>query len=138
MDLGLAGKTAIVTGASKGIGLAVTRALVDEGVSVVAAARSLTNDLSQLSTQGKVHPVQVDLATPDEPARLIDEAVAANGPPDVLVNNAGAVRPRPGGFLSLTDDDWLWGLTISFLAAVRTTRAALPHLLVLCHSSVDG
>ena len=50
MDLGLAGKTAIVTGASKGIGLAVTRALVDEGVSVVAAARSLTNDLSQLST----------------------------------------------------------------------------------------
>jgi NAD(P)-dependent dehydrogenase (short-subunit alcohol dehydrogenase family) len=41
----------------------------------------------------------------------------------------GAVHPRPGGFLSLTDDDWLWGLTINFLAAVRTTRAALPHLL---------
>jgi NAD(P)-dependent dehydrogenase (short-subunit alcohol dehydrogenase family) len=129
MDLRLAGKVAVVTGASKGIGLAVTRALVSEGVNVVAAARDLTDDLSQLTTQGQVHPVQVDLGTPDGPTQLIDEAVVAYGGPDILVNNVGAVHPRPGGFLSLTDDDWLWGLTINFLAAVRTTRAALPHLL---------
>jgi NAD(P)-dependent dehydrogenase (short-subunit alcohol dehydrogenase family) len=129
MDLRLAGKAAVVTGASKGIGLAVTRALVGESVNVVAAARSLTDELSQLTTEGQVHPVQVDLSTPDGPARLIEEAVAAYGGPDILVNNVGAVRPRPGGFLSLTEDDWLWGLTVSFLAAVRTTRAALPHLL---------
>jgi NAD(P)-dependent dehydrogenase (short-subunit alcohol dehydrogenase family) len=129
MDLRLAGKAAVVTGASKGIGLAITRALVGEGVSVVAAARSLTDDLSELTTQGRVHALEVDLGAPDGPARLIDEAVVAYGGLDVLVNNVGAVRPRPGGFLSLTDDDWLWGLTINFLAAVRTTRAALPHLL---------
>ena len=129
MDLQLAGKVAVVTGASKGIGLAVTRAFVDEGVSVIAAARAFTDDLSQLGTEGRVHPVQVDLGTPDGPARLIDEAVVVCGPPDVLINNVGALRPRTGGFLSLTDDDWLWGLTINFLAAVRTTRAALPHLL---------
>jgi NAD(P)-dependent dehydrogenase (short-subunit alcohol dehydrogenase family) len=129
MDLRLTGKVAVVTGASKGIGLAVTRALVAEGASVVAAARSVTDDLSLLATQGKVHPVVVDLGTPDGPARLIDEAVATYSGPDILVNNVGAVRPRPGGFLSVTDDDWLWGLNINFLAAVRTTRAALPHLL---------
>ena len=129
MDLRLAGKVAVVTGASKGIGLAVTTTLVGEGAYVVAAARSLTDDLSQLTTRGEVHPVQVDLGSPDGPTRLIEEAVATYGGLDVLVNNVGAVRPRPGGFLSLTDDDWLWGLTINFLAAVRTTRAALPHLL---------
>ena len=129
MDLRLAGKVAIVTGASKGIGLAVTRALLTEGASVVAAARTLTDDLSQLSTQGQVHPVQVDLGTSEGPARLIDEAVVAYGGLDILINNVGALRPRTGGFLSLTDEDWLWGLTINFLAALRTTRAALPYLL---------
>ena len=55
--------------------------------------------------------------------------MTAFGGLDVLVNNVGAVRPRPGGFLSVTDDDWTWSLTINFLAAVRRTRAALPHLL---------
>jgi NAD(P)-dependent dehydrogenase (short-subunit alcohol dehydrogenase family) len=129
MDLRLAGKVAVVTGTSKGIGLTVTRALVSEGVSVVAAARDLSDGLSQLTIQGQVHPDGVDLGTPDGPARLIDEAVTVYGPPDILVNNVGALRPRIGGFLSLTDDDWLWGLTINFLAAVRMTRAALPHLL---------
>src|SRR5205814_7945745 len=70
-----------------------------------------------------------DLSTPDGPARLVEAAVAAYGGLDILVNNLGAVRPRTGGFLSVTEDDWLSTLTITFLAAVRTTRAALPHLL---------
>jgi NAD(P)-dependent dehydrogenase (short-subunit alcohol dehydrogenase family) len=129
MDLRLAGKVAVVTGAGKGIGLAVTRALVGVGVSVVAAVRDLTDKLSGLTTQGQVQPVQVDLGTPDGPAQLIEEAIGAYGGPDILVNNVGAVRPRSGGVLFLTDDDWLWRLNINFLAAVRTTRAALPHLL---------
>ena len=73
--------------------------------------------------------MEVDLRTADGPARLIDAAVAAFGGLDILVNNVGAVRPRTGGFLSVTDEEWLSTLTINFLAAVRTTRAALPHLL---------
>ncbi|MFF3399977.1 oxidoreductase [Streptomyces sp. NPDC002659] len=127
MDLHLADKVAIVTGASKGIGLAITRALADEGAAVIAGARTLTDELSQLADGGRVRPVQVDLATPDGPAMLVD-AVGTGGL-DILVNNVGAVRPRTGGFLSVTDDEWISALTINFLAAVRTTRAALPHLV---------
>jgi NAD(P)-dependent dehydrogenase (short-subunit alcohol dehydrogenase family) len=130
MDLGLDGKVAVVTGASKGIGLAVTRTLVDEGVSVVAGARELTDDISALVAAGRpVRPVQLDLTTPDGPARLVEEAVTSYGGLDVLVNNVGAVRPRPDGFLAIGDEEWTWSLTINFLAAVRSCRAALPHLL---------
>jgi NAD(P)-dependent dehydrogenase (short-subunit alcohol dehydrogenase family) len=129
MDLHLSGKIAVVTGASKGIGLAITQALVSEGVSVVAGAREVSAELSRLAEAGSVHPVPVDLATPDGPARLIEAAIATFGGLDILVNNVGAVRPRTGGFLSVTDEDWTSTLTINFLAAVRTTRAALPHLL---------
>jgi NAD(P)-dependent dehydrogenase (short-subunit alcohol dehydrogenase family) len=129
MDLHLSGKAALVTGASKGIGLAVTRALLDEGVAVVAAARSVNGDLAKLAADAPVHPLEADLSTPDGPSYLVDQALSRLGGLDILVNNVGAVRPRPGGFASVTDDDWLTTLTINFLSAVRTTRAALPHLL---------
>jgi NAD(P)-dependent dehydrogenase (short-subunit alcohol dehydrogenase family) len=129
MDLHLSGKSALVTGASKGIGLAVTRALLDEGVTVVAGARSVDGDLTKLAADAPVHPVQADLSTPDGPSYLVDQTLSRLGGLDILVNNVGAVRPRPGGFASVTDDDWLTTLTINFLSAVRTTRAALPHLL---------
>ncbi len=129
MDLGLHGKVAVVTGASRGIGLAATQALAEEGLSVVAGGRKLTDSLAKLSADYPVRPVQVDLTTPDGPAELVKEAVATFGGLDVLVNNVGAVRPRPGGFGSVTDDEWIWSFTINFLVAVRTTRAALPHLL---------
>jgi NAD(P)-dependent dehydrogenase (short-subunit alcohol dehydrogenase family) len=129
MDLHLTGRTAVVTGASKGIGLAVTRALAAEGVNVVAGARHVTEELSHLATGAAVLPVPVDLATPDGPARLIDAAIAAFGGLDILVNNVGAVQPRTGGFLTVSDDDWLSTLTVNLLAPIRTTRAALPHLL---------
>ena len=129
MDLHLSDKVAVVTGASKGIGLAVTQALADEGVSVAAGAREASPELSQLSARSPVRPVLADLSTPDGPARLVEGAVRAFGGLDVLVNNVGAVRPHLDGFLSFTEDDWERALTINFLAAVRTTRAAVPHLL---------
>ncbi len=129
MDLHLTGKVAVVTGASKGIGLAVTQALGEEGVRVVAGARTGSDDLAQLAERYKTRFVPVDLSTPDGPVHLIDEAVAAFGGLDILVNNVGAAHVRMGGFLSLSDDDWMSALTLNFLAAVRTTRAALPHLL---------
>lgn len=129
MDLHLTGKVAVVTGASKGIGLAVAQALAEEGAHVVAGARQPSADIAQLAERFQSHFVPTDLSTPDGPARLIDEAVATFGGLDILVNNVGAARTRPGGFRSITDDDWLETLTLNFLAAVRTTRAALPHLL---------
>jgi NAD(P)-dependent dehydrogenase (short-subunit alcohol dehydrogenase family) len=129
MDMYLTGKTAVVTGASRGIGLAVTRALLAEGARVVAGAREITPELAALAADGGVLTVEVDLTAPDAPAELTAAAVLAFGGLDILVNNVGAVRPRVDGFLAVTDDDWAATLAVNFLAAVRTTRAALPHLL---------
>lgn len=129
MDLNLAGRTAVVTGASKGIGLAITRALLSEGANVVAGARSHGAELSDLAALGSLHPVEVDLGTADGPAGLVAEAVRRFGGVDILVNNVGGVSVRLEGFLAISDEEWLHTLTINFLSAVRTTRAALPYLL---------
>jgi NAD(P)-dependent dehydrogenase (short-subunit alcohol dehydrogenase family) len=129
VDLNLSNKIAVVTGASRGIGLAITQALASEGARVMAAARELSTELTELSQHNQVRPAQIDLATPDGPGRLIDAAVTAFGGLDILVNNVGAVTPRTKGFLTVTDDDWAATLTINLLTAVRTTRAALPHLI---------
>jgi NAD(P)-dependent dehydrogenase (short-subunit alcohol dehydrogenase family) len=126
MDLSLSGKKVLVTGASKGIGLAIVRALAAEGATVVAGSRTTTPELAALP----VHPVNADLSTPHGPAALVEAAVPIlGGRLDVLVNNVGGVHPRTGGFLSVTDDEWLQTLNINFISAVRVTRAALPHLL---------
>ncbi|MFF2350838.1 SDR family NAD(P)-dependent oxidoreductase [Kitasatospora sp. NPDC058115] len=102
---------------------AAAAVLAAEGANVVAVARGITGPLTALAPQ--VHPVSVDLTAADGPAVAVEEAVSRFGGPDILVN-VGAVRLRPTGLLSVTDDDWIQGLTINFLAAVRTTRAALP------------
>jgi NAD(P)-dependent dehydrogenase (short-subunit alcohol dehydrogenase family) len=136
VELNLSGKVAVVTGASKGIGLAITRSLAAEGVSVVAGAREGSPELTELATGGAVHPFLTDLTAVDGPAKLVAEAVDRFGGIDILVNNVGAVKPRTEGFLALTDADWDWSLTINFLAAVRTTRAALPYLLERAPSTI--
>lgn len=130
MDLGLKGKVAVVTGASSGIGLAVAQACAEEGARVVVAARKPSEGTTALTNNFEAHFVAVDLGVPEGPSHLIDEAVETFGGIDILVNNVGATRPRVGGFALVSDDDWLWGLTVNFLAAVRATRAALPHLLM--------
>ena len=126
MDLHLNGQTAIVTGASRGIGLAVTRALVAEGVRVTAGSLKFSAELDELARTGLVQGVEVDLAVPGGPASLV---AAAGGRIDILVNNVGAAPARPGGFGEITDDDWQDSLTLNLMAAVRTTRAALPVML---------
>jgi NAD(P)-dependent dehydrogenase (short-subunit alcohol dehydrogenase family) len=129
-DAGLAGRTVVVTGAGRGIGLAVVEAFLAAGSRVVAGSRERTEALDQHVKQGaELTVVELDLATPDAPAALVAEAVALHGGVDVLVNNVGAVRPRVDGFLGVTDEDWEWTFTVNFMAAVRATRAALPHLL---------
>ena len=125
MDLGLTDKVAVVTGASKGIGLAVTRAFVEEGARVVAGARSSEN----LDEIERVTAVALDLAAPEGPARLIDRAIDEHGRLDVLVNNVGAVRLRLEGFLGTSDDEFKWAMRMNFFTALRATRAALGPMV---------
>src|SRR3954462_5228694 len=94
MDLELAGKVAVVTGASKGIGLAVARELAAEGALVVAGARTA----GPLEGLEGIEPFAVDLVDPEGPARLVEHAVEQHGRPDVLVKNGGGVQLRPRGF----------------------------------------
>ena len=126
MDLGLSGRTAIVTGASRGIGLAVVRGLVAEGVRVTAGARESSPELDELTGTGLVRVMEVDLAGAGAPATLV---AAAGDRIDILVNNVGAAPARTGGFAAITDEDWQDSLTLNLMAAVRTTRAALPVML---------
>ena len=95
---------------------------------MVAGSLTGSRELDELAIHDDVRFVPVDLTTPDGPARLVEAATEDGGGLDVLVNNVGAVRPRLQGFLEVTDDDWDWTFTINFLAAVRTMRAAIPHL----------
>jgi NAD(P)-dependent dehydrogenase (short-subunit alcohol dehydrogenase family) len=129
VDLQLAGKVALVTGASRGIGFAVTKALADEGVRVAGGARDVSGELSKLAAASTVHPVAVDLAVMDGPARLVAATIEAYGVLDILVNNVGAIQTRVGGFLGITEEEWASMIAVNLLAAVRTTRAALPRLL---------
>jgi NAD(P)-dependent dehydrogenase (short-subunit alcohol dehydrogenase family) len=125
MDLHLTDKIAVVTGASKGIGLSITKAFVAEGALVVAGARS-TGALEGLD---RVTPVALDLGAPEGPARLVERALAAHGRVDVLVNNVGGVRLRLEGFLGTSDAEFEWAMQMNFFAALRATRAALPPML---------
>ncbi|OQM79799.1 oxidoreductase [Rhodococcus sp. 66b] len=128
MDLQLDGRTAVVTGAGKGIGLAITRALAAEGVHVVAGPRTLSPELESLQAGGAVSFVGVDLASVEGSTRLL-EVAAARGGVDILVNNVGAVTPRTSGFAAITDEEWASSFNLTFLSAVRTVRAALPELI---------
>jgi NAD(P)-dependent dehydrogenase (short-subunit alcohol dehydrogenase family) len=125
MDLELADKVAVVTGASKGIGLAITRMLADEGARVVAGART-TSTLDGLE---RVTAVAVDLAGPAGPGSLVRRAVEDHGRVDVLVNNVGAVRLRLDGFLGTPDDEFEWAMNMNFYSALRAIRAAVPAMI---------
>ena len=127
MDLHLSGKTAVVTGTSKGIGFAITKALVDAGVHVVAASRTRGNGLPALQETGQVSFVPVDLSQPGAAEELV--AVAAErGGIDILVNNVGGAKVRAGGLASITDAEWQASWDLDVMAAVRSTRAALPQI----------
>ncbi len=125
MDLELTDKVAVVTGAGKGIGLAVTEALVAEGALVIAGSRT-TEALDGLE---RVTPVAVDLASPGGAAALVQRALDDHGRVDILVNNVGAVRIRLEGFFGTSDEDFEWAMQMNFFIALRATRAALAAMV---------
>jgi NAD(P)-dependent dehydrogenase (short-subunit alcohol dehydrogenase family) len=128
MDLQLAGKRVLVTGASKGIGLAIVRAFRAEGASVTATARRSTPELEATGATF----IPSDLATTDGPLRMVGAALAADPRLDVLVNNAGGGVLPDEAFddpLNGGDDVWSAGFALNLDAAVRTVRAALPALV---------
>jgi len=142
MDLALRGKVAVVTGASRGMGLATVRLLVEEGVKVVAGARNPGDGLAALGDA--VTPVAVDLATPEGPGALVQRAIDEHGGLDLLVNNVGGADVNFGPPHELTDEVWARAIDLNFLSAVRAIRAAVPSMTergggaVVSVSSVNG
>ncbi|HET9733041.1 MAG TPA: SDR family oxidoreductase [Acidimicrobiales bacterium] len=125
MDLGLDGKVAVVTAASKGLGLASARALAEEGAKVVINARSGLAEAAA-SIPGEVITVAGDMSAPDTPGRVVAEAVARFGGVDVVVANNGG--PPPGRALDVSDDDVRAAVEANLLSSVRLVRAAVPHM----------
>jgi NAD(P)-dependent dehydrogenase (short-subunit alcohol dehydrogenase family) len=125
VDLQLEDKVAVVTGASKGIGLAIVHTLVNEGMHVVGGALTV-DSLEQID---RVTAVAVDLVDPAESTRLIREALDRHGRIDVLVNNVGGVKLRLGGFLDVSDEEFERSMQLNFYAALRATRAAVAAMI---------
>lgn len=128
MDLGIQNKVALVTGASKGIGLAVARGLASEGAHVVLSARGaedLRDAVRELEQSGgAVTGIQGDVSHADGVAELLTELRQAVGDPDILVVNAGG--PPTGPAAELPDEAWLQGYELTLMSAVRLARAVLP------------
>ena len=131
MDFKLTGRVALITGSSRGIGLAITKAFGAEGCRVMLSARS-TEQLREAETALRATGAEVaayagDVGDPDQAGQLIEAVVAAYGGIDILVNNVGG----GGGGARIahsTDDDWRDALERNLIQTVRMMRRALPHM----------
>ena len=135
MDLKLSGKTALVTGGSRGIGRAVAARLAEEGVTVAIAARdtaSVKAAAAELSAQtgGRVVGFAVDMGHEDQVRRLVDEATAEIGPISILVNNAAtaAGRARPPALPDITRSKLLAEIDVKVLGYLFTAQAIAPSM----------
>jgi 3-oxoacyl-[acyl-carrier protein] reductase len=131
MNLGLDGKVAIVSGASRGIGRACAEELAREGADVALVARdaaALADVRGAIEKLGRrAITVACDLREPSAAAKAVQAAVTAFGRIEILVHSAGATKR--GDFFSLTDADFDDGFALKFMGAVRLTREAWPHLV---------
>lgn len=143
MDLGLEGKTALVTGASRGIGLAITRALVREGVSVFMTSRTperlgqavaiVRQDLPGAQFPA-VHAAPADLSLQAEVERVVAAAQTRLGHVDILINNAASSRTGP--FFDMADEDLVEIWQVKALGYMRMVRALAPHMMERHHGRI--
>jgi 3-oxoacyl-[acyl-carrier protein] reductase len=129
VDLGIAGRVALVTAASKGLGRATAVALAQEGARVTICARGegpLRDAEVELAAMTDVVAIRADVTAPDAPAALVDQTIARFGRLDILVANAGG----PPAARALDVDDAAIGRAVeaNLLTSVRLVRAAVPHL----------
>jgi 3-oxoacyl-[acyl-carrier protein] reductase len=133
MDLGLSGRTAIVCGASSGMGLAIAEALTTEGANVAMFARR-GEELEREAERLGALPVRGDLTNPNDLERLVETTVDAHGGIDILVNNGGGPPRTPA--VELTDEAIENAVELLLLSAVRLTNLCLPHLRASGHGRV--
>lgn len=131
MDLGLSGKVALVTAASKGLGKASALAFAREGASVAICSRSeadiqATADQIRQETGARVFAMPVDVTDAEGIQRFVEAAAADLGRIDTIVCNSGG--PPAGGFEQITDAQWHQAVDLSLMSVVRLIRASLPHL----------
>lgn len=130
MDLGLKGKVALITGASKGLGRAIAEEFAKEGVHVSICARG-EEDLAKAAVglrQSGVTVVvtQADVTKMDDVQHVLDETIQHLGRIDVLVNNAGDAWV--GHMVTTTDEEWRYCMEVNLYSAVRFTRGVVPHM----------
>lgn len=123
MEIQLAGRRAVVTGGTRGIGAAIVRALAGAGATLVATARS-----EPASQPPGVHFVRSDIASSKGVAELAERSLEVLGGVDIVVSNAGGQRFRGAGALALTDEDYWSDLDTNLMAAVRLDRALVPSM----------
>ncbi len=132
MDVRLDGRVALITGGSKGIGLAIAVRMAASGASVAMLARRLdvleeARQTVEATAKGRVHVISCDVSRGDEIARAHDEVLQAFGRVDILVNNAG--NAQTGAFTSTTDEVWQADLDLKLFAAIRLTRLVWPGMV---------
>src|SRR5438132_11680879 len=131
MELGLTGKTAIIAGASKGLGQAIAAELAGEGVDLAICSRSDAEikeaaEAIASNTGRKVLAEVCDVTDPDQVTAFVAQAARELGGVDILVNNAG--RATPGAFATVSDEDMERDFDVKVFSIIRCTREAVPHM----------